>query len=259
MKKRKKIIKILSIFTTIMFVFIFSTTSVGAIFKNNTRVVEYKVDKSRDTLNLKIEYQYGLKGIKAYICQNYTSNVSDCDTTFSTTSIAINKNLNSDSEIYENSNFNRDGKSLQSYSPKIDSQGKADNTYYLLVFANVCASRTADGKDCYTWLENKQIFKDTFNLSTGLTNNSILDDTLSKALYITNSYVIPIMWLALGVLLVVRGIILAVQIVKSSDEPEVRRTKISGLIWLIVGVLIGYIVTISASVVMGMFGYGGFF
>lgn len=260
MKKKKKLFNMISVFMTFLFVFILSTTSVGAIFRNDTKVVNYKVDKNNNKLNLEIEYQYGLKEIIAYICKNYTSNLStDCTTTFSTSDVTINENLNSDRDIYENDNFSVDGLSLQSYIPQIDDKGKADNEYYIIVYASVCASRTADGKDCYTWLDSKEILRDTFNLSTGLTNNSVLDGTLSKALYITNTYIIPILWLGLGVLLIVRGILLAVQIVKSSDEPDVRRTKISGLIWLVVGVLIGYIVTFSASIVMSMFGYGGLF
>ena len=48
-------------------------------------------------------------------------------------------------------------------------------------------------------------------------------------------------------------------IVKASDDPELRRRKISGLVWLFIGIFVGYVITITASIVMGYFGYGGLF
>ena len=52
---------------------------------------------------------------------------------------------------------------------------------------------------------------------------------------------------------------LGIDIVKSVDEPEVRKKKVSGLIWLFIGIFAAYTITIIASVVMSMFGYGGIF
>jgi hypothetical protein len=52
---------------------------------------------------------------------------------------------------------------------------------------------------------------------------------------------------------------LSIDIVKASDEAEVRQSKIKGLTWLIIGVLAGYAITIGASWVMTLLGYGGIF
>ena len=52
---------------------------------------------------------------------------------------------------------------------------------------------------------------------------------------------------------------LAIDIVKASDEADVRQKKISGLVWLIIGVFAGYAITIAAHAVMNMLGYGGIF
>ena len=78
-------------------------------------------------------------------------------------------------------------------------------------------------------------------------------------LNIVNNIVIPILWVILGILLIVRGVMLGIDIVKSADEPEVRKKKVSGLIWLFIGIFVAYVITIVASVVMSMLGYGGIF
>ena len=61
---------------------------------------------------------------------------------------------------------------------------------------------------------------------------------MEKLLEQFDSYIKPIVEIGLGVLLVVKGTMLIVTIVKSSDEPEVRKESIKHLVTLFITVLL---------------------
>ena len=63
----------------------------------------------------------------------------------------------------------------------------------------------------------------------------------------------PFVYAALGLFLVVKGAILGMQIVKAADEPQVRQEKIGSLKWLAIGVAIAFGVAILADVLIGYF------
>ena len=76
---------------------------------------------------------------------------------------------------------------------------------------------------------------------------------LGKAQYIVNTIVLPVIYVITSMILVVKGALLGVQIVKSSDMPDVRREKIGALTWLFIGVAIAYAATSVVGVISGFF------
>ena len=279
MKKRKEIFRIVSIFASFIFFFLLSTTNVDAIYNVElNKVTGYKVDKNNDVVTVSFQYQYGIKDIQVFICDAGTGSQNCAPTAAGGTptydaqraikSIFIDEGskagyVNSYNDL-TSASYNyytplSGGLALSEYTDKYDDKGKIDNTYRIAVKASFCTTRNAVKDTCLSWSKHSIVLLDEFNIHTGLTNSPVLNNTISRVLNITHSIVIPVLWLLLGALLIIRGVILAVQIVKSSDEPEVRKAKINGVIWLVAGVAIGYAVTISARVVMEMFGYGGYF
>ena len=51
----------------------------------------------------------------------------------------------------------------------------------------------------------------------------------------------------LAVVLIVKGALLGVQIVKAADEPQVRQEKIGSLKWLVIGCCLGFGITTAAK------------
>ena len=70
---------------------------------------------------------------------------------------------------------------------------------------------------------------------------------------IVDNTVIPVIYAAIGLFLVVKGAILGMQIVKAADEPQVRQEKIGSLKWLVIGVAIAFGVVFLADTLMGYF------
>ena len=88
-------------------------------------------------------------------------------------------------------------------------------------------------------------------------NLNIKDSRISKLMEkiknVVNTIILPIIYAVTGFILVIKGAILGVQIVKSADDPSVRREKIGALKWLIIGVAITYAAASLVGVVSGFF------
>ena len=91
----------------------------------------------------------------------------------------------------------------------------------------------------------------------GSSISSIADEGLNTLMNdlsdIVNGVVLPVMYVVLGLFLVIKGTILGVQIVKSADNPEVRREKVGALKWLLIGTCIGVVASTVVGVVTGFF------
>lgn len=269
MKTRKLIIKTLTLFASFIFVCLLTNTSVKAMYdKDLNTVTEYKVNRSSGKIDMTFKYQYGIRNVEVFICNlnageqacmggNGVVLASSAKSKYTDTSSNVNRN-NEVKSYAANLQLSL-GVSVAEYPDKFDADMKPDNRYTIMVKASFCTTRKASGNECLTWSPIDLVLNDTFDLSTGLTNSAELNNTIAQVLNITHSIVIPVLWVLLGALLIIRGVILAIGIVKSSDEPEVRKQKINGMIWLVVGVVIGYVVTVTARIVMGIFGYGGYF
>lgn len=281
MKKRHKIGILFSFLISLVMSVFLSCQNVNAIYDGTTsnKVISYEINKTENQVEVEVQYQYGMTNLVVYICDT----TADCalanikpKTTYVDSDLAMDQNdtSNENSLKYVVNRFSQktvdtytktfstptSGEPLERYPEKFDEFGKPDNKYHLLVKARLCQIRTDDLNGCAGWSnELTTLISEEFDLSTGVTGSSEFNKTISEMLYITNSIVIPILWVVLGLLLIIRGIMLGIDIVKSADEPEVRSKKVHGLIWLFIGVFLGFVATISASYVMSMFGFGGVF
>ena len=280
MKVRKITSYLICLFATFVFVMFFSSQNVSAVPNPElNKLTYYKVDRDANKVYVQIDYQYGITDLQVYICntQVESSCISNPITKYldssliyeidTTTGVESNVLINSGDSVavFDNNAkpyTNPDtGIALNAYGHKYDEDGKPNNLYYIMVTARFCLVRTEDKSGCFLWDEELPyvIFSEQFDMATGLTASAEINNTISQMLYIVNSIVIPILWVILGLLLIIRGIMLGMDIVKSADEPEVRKKKVQGLVWLFIGVFVGFVITGVASAVMSMFGIGGLF
>lgn len=257
MKKLSLITKILTVFCSFIFVFLVSTTNVGALYDSDLdKVLSYKVDRNRNQVSVEIQYQYGIKDVELYICEDNTCSSGNFITSFldSNDEVYINESNNSVFSYTKTYYAISDGKSLLDYN--VDKQN--NNMYNMTIYANFCMVRDNENEKCLDWTGQKEISTTEFDITLGSpTGNPDADNFIYSMLNVVHTYVIPGLWVVLIILLLVRGIMLSIDIVKSSDEPDVRKRKIQGLVWLIIGVAIGFAVTVSARYVLAIFDYGG--
>ena len=90
------------------------------------------------------------------------------------------------------------------------------------------------------------------DISTDISDTSI-SEAMSKLTEIVNGTIMPIIYAAIGLFLVVKGALLGMQIVKAADEPQVRQEKIGALKWLVIGVAIAFGVAFVAQIVISYF------
>lgn len=281
MKLRKITSYLICLFATFVFAMLFSSRNVNALPDTNAnKLTYYKVDQADNKVYIAVQYQFGITDLQVYICNTkvetacvnggYVTKYLDPSLLYEKddlTGVETNVMINPTdySVTYDNNaapySTPHDGIALDAYGHKYDENGKPANLYYIMVRARFCLVRTEDKTGCYLWDDDTPyvIFTEQFNMSTGLTASPEINNTLSQMLYIVNSIVIPILWAILGLLLIIRGIMLGMEIVKSADEPEVRKKKVQGLVWLFIGVFVGFVITGVASAVMSMFGIGGIF
>lgn len=84
-------------------------------------------------------------------------------------------------------------------------------------------------------------------------DNENIRSLLENILEITNEFVLPILYSVIGMVLVVKGALLGVQIVKSADMPEVRAEKVRALKWLAIGVAIAFAASSIVGLLTGFF------
>ena len=273
MKIGKFLVTSFCLIASFLFASVFSCQKVDAIYyeASENKLLSYDVSRNNNKLTLSVQYQNGIVGLTTYICDNNTSSAQNCKSNYITK--FVEGTFSSESPLINDSNevrvFNpvytthSDGKPLNSYSDTIDSEGKSLSTYKIAVFAQFCIVAAKDDNgvtSCYNAEQQERpITFESFSLDQGITTSNEVNETLAKVLNVVNNIFIPILWGALGIFLIVKGILLGMDIVKSADDPDTRRRKVGGLVWLIIGVFIGYAVTILASYFMSMFGYGGYF
>lgn len=92
------------------------------------------------------------------------------------------------------------------------------------------------------------------NFLADIPGATITDSGLNEGLKMLQEVVdtlLIILYVVLGLLLVIKGAILGMQIVKAADEPQIRQEKIGSLKWLVIGVAIAYAVTFAADILTG--------
>ena len=252
-----------------LMMFLLSPKNVNAVFyersENKLLTFSTKRQGSDSGVDVSIQYQNAIQGVEVYICTKDQNTASSCATSTALSHYVspnfdtwiINKN--GDRAIY-NMHFDNvtDGGGIH-ITQYNDTD---DNQYRVLVKAVFCVALNDTGNDCADNMvdeEYQDIYFEIFTLDKSFTGSGTVNSTIARVLEIVNNIVIPVLWVLMGVLLLVRGIMLGIDIVKNSDDPEIRKKKITGLVWLFIGVGIGYIITIAASAIMTTFGYGGLF
>lgn len=270
MKTWKFLVTSFCLIAAFLFASVFECNQVDALYynANDNKLLSYDVSRKNNKLSLSVQYQNGIVGLTTYICDKNVATAENCKnksiTVYNDPNISDENpiiNGGSQVQIYNPTyNSHTDGKPLSSYNDAIDSEGKSMSTYRIAVYAKFCIVASVSGDTCYnSETQYRSIAFETFDLDHALTTSGQVNETLAQVLNLVNNIFIPILWLALGVFLIVKGIMLSMDIVKSADEPDVRKKKVGGLVWLIIGVFIGYAVTILASYFMSMLGYGGYF
>jgi len=94
-------------------------------------------------------------------------------------------------------------------------------------------------------------FLDDVGINSG--DNSDINKAWDTVEEIVNGTLMPIIYAALGLFLIVKGAILGMQIVKAADEPQVRQEKIGSLKWLVIGVAIAFGVAGLAQILVNYF------
>ena len=262
MKNKSIFVKSFIFITSFLFVIFLSCTQIKALYYDkDAHTFDYQVKRDEDRLDLQIKYQNGIKNVAVYIClNNSTISNESCATQGKTTYIDgseyRDKWLINSSEEIATYNLSFTGRPFA--GTNLANYDDGDDKYKIVVKADFCQVRNNDNTDCLKWDSQGVYLDDEFVLDRSFTSSAQVNKTIKQILDILNNIGMPIIWILLGVLLIVRGILLGIDIVKSSDDADLRKKKISGLVWLFIGVGIGYVISISASVIMGMFGYGGF-
>ena len=75
----------------------------------------------------------------------------------------------------------------------------------------------------------------------------------NKALTFINDFVIQGIYIVLAAVLVVKGVILALDIVKNSDAPDVRREKIRAFAYMFLGIVCVAVINTCIGVMTGLF------
>ena len=83
-------------------------------------------------------------------------------------------------------------------------------------------------------------------------SDEVLGST-SKVLTFVNDWIIPGIYVLLAVVLLVKGILLAVDLVKYSDNGEVRKEKLKAFAYMFVGVVCVAIINSTAGIITGLF------
>ncbi|MBR3891666.1 MAG: hypothetical protein IKJ30_06340 [Bacilli bacterium] len=271
MCKSKKTSKLFSLFATFIFVlFLFAPVRANAAYEPSeyakmlTGKNQFVVDptSSDEGLVVTIQYKYKVKDLIVVICEA-AANQDSCKTSYESAEIdgyrisvfkkaSYDMNTGSQESMTETTPFS--GATLG--SPIRD---YANGKYKVYVSADVCELRSANKQNCSSWINDHVLYFDEIEIKGAFTGNADVNNIIADVLTIVNNYVIPVLWVAMGILLIVRGVILAIGIIKASDEAEVRSNKIKGLVWLVIGVFAGFVMTIGASWIMSVFGYGGMF
>ena len=100
------------------------------------------------------------------------------------------------------------------------------------------------------WRLVNLLAKDQIVVGSGVSNPE-LAGLMTNISNIVTGTVMPIIYIILGLVLIVKGALLGVQIVKAADEPQVRQEKINSLKWLVIGIVIAYGVTAVAHIFLG--------
>lgn len=198
-----------------------------------------------DNSEIKINYKYGLRLVELRYCEEGEAcdmNLYEYIKVLDSTEGNIYKNEKTTLEVFR-------------YKPALK-----DNTKYRFQIDAYFgySNRYTGYENISTGFMLSPLSVDTNNVYVEGSKSSTIEDEgisnlLSDLKEVVNNVVLPILLTTLGMFLVIKGAILGVQIVKSADDPDVRREKIRGLIWLVIGVAIAMTASTVVGVLTGYF------
>lgn len=199
-----------------------------------------------DNGEIVVGYKYGLRKVDLYYCQKG----EECDNNYYSvinilTSDANNRYKNENEEL-----------AIFSYTPNLD-----ENIEYKLIVeayfgtnSGYSGVESINGSFTISGVQSVDT-EDTYiktSLSKDVKNENI-KGLLAKLKEIVNSIVMPILFAVITMVLIVKGGLLGLDIVKSADDPQVRKEKIGALKWLVIGVAIAYLGSFVVGVITGFF------
>ena len=217
---------------------------IGSATLDNAGTITYGSVFVYDDGKVSIEYKYGLKKTVLYYCEkeHCPSGNYHMEVIMESSIDSPHKNDTEDMGLYT---FYIDLPENKEYSVIVEAYVSASSSYKGDENANYYPIRKiqADTKENYLVVDER---------SNGIRNKR-LNGLMGDIQEIVNTIVIPVICIATGLLLVIKGAILGFQIVKSADSPETRREKIGALKWLVIGVAITYAATGVVGLISGFF------
>lgn len=282
----KKFIRIFTaVFVSALLMALVSSNKASAVTgtfdtnKNNTNLTVY-TKESHLMLKVEVTFTRGFSQEKAMfaVCEvnpgEVITSITDCGfTDASWKGYAVTGDINtfSDKATGVDADANPTTKTYEVDTGIIISSENTETSYIIYVKTFFCSVRVLDanghytggsgGEKCLYWhnpgegnMYNKIEFKGKDVRDTNITQieDEQLQSMMDKVTDIVNTIVLPVIWGALGLFLIVKGSLLGFQIVKAADEPQVRQEKIGALKWLVIGVAIAYAASGLVRVVTGV-------
>lgn len=197
-----------------------------------------------DDGEIKFQYKYGLKRADLYYCKK--GEMCDNDN-YSWVKIL---------EASEETPYKNNGAELAKYSYEVELEENSE--YRFVVEAYFALSSSYKGNENIEgsfMISDKQIAdtKDQYIKIDSGYDDSRIGEWLDDMKLIVNTIVLPVLYVLISMLLVIKGAILGFQIVKNADKPDIRREKIGALTWLVIGVVVAYAASTVVGVLTGFF------
>ena len=80
------------------------------------------------------------------------------------------------------------------------------------------------------------------------------EKSVDKVIYVVNTFIIPGLYIVLAVIIVIKGILLTIDLIKYSDNASVRKEKLNSFLYLGIVVFIACILNTIAAFITGLFG-----
>ena len=231
---------------------------VGLLFNDYKNVSAAEVygyasmDNGVDTLNsveiysngkVTLRYKYGLRKAILYYCVKG----EQCDNGNYLTKDIMESSIDNP---YKNNDADL---AVYNYNVSLES----NKEYRIIVEAYFSASSYYSGTENINSWPIRRLTADTEENYIKVSKDTLKDEKLNELLddiqNIVNTLVIPIIYSITTLVLIIKGAILGLQIVKNADNPSLRGEQIRALKWLVIGVTITYSATSLVGVVSGFF------
>lgn len=199
-----------------------------------------------DNSEVVITYKYGLRRATLYYCEKGEKCDYDIYTSVKMVESSISNPYKNDDEGMATFSYKAKLDTSKEYGLKVDAYFGVSSGYRgnesILGSPSISSVQTLETDNKYA--------KPTESTDYG---DEGINELMEKIKTIVNTIVIPILYAATGLFLIVKGVILGIQIVKSADQPTERAEKVRALKWLVIGVGIAFAASTLVGVITGFF------